>query len=185
MGKTLILLAAFFITFTFSAQSKKIDLNKSMITWTGKKVTGEHVGTIKLQDGSLEFKNGKVVGGSFIVNMASLANTDQTGKDREKLEGQLKSTDFFNVKEYNTSQLVIKSVTETKKDFYTFISELTIKGKTNPLTFDMVVMGNTAIADLTIDRTKYNIKYGYGSFFDDLGDLTIYDDFQLKVLLQF
>jgi hypothetical protein len=36
-----------------------------------------------------------------------------------------------------------------------------------------------------VDRTKYDIKYGSGSFFDNLGDKAISDDFELAVALKF
>ena len=49
----------------------------------------------------------------------------------------------------------------------------------------MNVMENSATAKLTIDRTKFGIKYGSGSFFDNLGDNMIYDDFILDVNLKF
>ena len=38
-------------------------------------------------------------------------------------------------------------------------------------------------ANIVVDRTKYNVRYGSGSFFDNLGDKTIYDEFKLKVNL--
>jgi polyisoprenoid-binding protein YceI len=172
-------------TITTFAQTQKIDTKKSIINWTGKKVTGEHIGIIKFKEGILVFKDGKIYGGSCIVNMNSLSNTDQTGEDKEKLEGHLKSADFFNTKEYTTAKLVFKSVTEKSKNLYNVKADLTIKGKTNPVNFVLAVAGKTATTDLKIDRTKYGIQYGSGSFFDDLGDRTIYDDFDLKVLLVF
>ena len=49
----------------------------------------------------------------------------------------------------------------------------------------MQVLENSAIADLKIDRTKYDIKYGSASFFDDLKDRAIYDEFDLNVNLSF
>jgi len=70
-------------------------------------------------------------------------------------------------------------------DAYGIIADLTIKGKTNPVTFDLEMNGDTATADLTIDRTKYDVKYGSGSIFDGLGDKVIYDEFKLDVKLKF
>ncbi|MDK2772760.1 MAG: YceI family protein, partial [Flavobacterium sp.] len=68
---------------------------------------------------------------------------------------------------------------------YTVFADLTIKGKTNPVNFDLTVNENTATTKLVIDRTEYDIKYGSGSFFENLGDKTIYDDFELNVTLSF
>ena len=67
----------------------------------------------------------------------------------------------------------------------TVTADLTIKGKTNPVTFDITVNGNTATTKVIVDRAKYDIKYGSGSFFDNLGDKTIYDEFELDVTLNF
>lgn len=167
------------------AQVKKINTQKSSINWIGKKVTDEHGGTLKFKEGSLTFKNKVITGGSFVVDMTTLANTDQTGKDKEKLEGHLKSSDFFDTEGYHTAKMVFKSVTAKSKGNYAVKADLTIKGKTNPITFIMITKGKTATANLNIDRTKFGIQYGSGSFFDDLGDRTIYDEFELNVSLSF
>lgn len=185
MKKILCVLLVLFSISTISAQAKKINVKKSLISWTGRKVTGEHVGIIKFKDGVLIFKDKKVAGGSFTADMTTLENTDQTGKSKAKLEGHLKSADFFNTEEYKTAKLDFKTIKLKKKNNYEVVADLTIKGKTNPVTFDLVIIGNKADANLVIDRTKYGIQYGSGSFFDDLGDQTIYDEFEFKVTLFF
>lgn len=185
MKKIAFVLLVFITTLTLSGQVKKINIQKSQVTWTGKKVTGEHSGTLSFKEGSVLFKTKKITGGTFLIDMSSLSNTDQSGDDKTKLEGHLKSPDFFDTEGFKTSKLVFKSVTEKKKNLYKIVADLTIKGKTNPVSFDLISQGKTATANLTIDRTKFGIQYGSGSFFDDLGDRTIYDDFDLKVILQF
>ncbi|HPJ11314.1 MAG TPA: YceI family protein [Flavobacterium sp.] len=170
---------------TLSAQIKKIDTKKSLISWTGKKVTGEHSGTINFKDGSLTFTKKKLTGGTFTANMTTLSNTDNTGKDKAKLEGHLKSPDFFNTDEFKTATLTFKTIALKKQNLYTITADLTIKGKTNPVKFDLSFKGKTATTEFTVDRTKYGIQYGSGSFFDDLGDRTIYDEFDLKVTLYY
>lgn len=185
MKKTVLLLLLLCITGWSSAQVRKINTKKSSITWIGKKVTGEHKGLLTFKDGSLTFKNKKITGGTFIVDMTTLSNKDQTGKDKVKLEGHLKSADFFDTEGFTTSKLVFKSVTPKPKGTYGITADLTIKGKTNPVRFDLLTKGKTATADLSIDRTKYGIQYGSGSFFDDLGDRTIYDEFHLIVKLSY
>lgn len=170
---------------TVEAQTKKIDVSKSLITWTGKKITGEHEGTIKFKEGELVFKANKITGGSFVADMTTLNNTDQTGSSKAKLEGHLKSDDFFGINNFKTAILTFKNITPKGNNTYTIIATLTIKGISNPVIFDLNVKGNTATANLKIDRTKYDIKYGSGSYFDDLGDKTIYDEFELAVALKF
>ena len=86
-----------------TAQSKKINVEKSTINWNAKKVTGEHSGTVNLQDGALLFKKGKVAGGNFTVDMTSITTTDLSGDWKAKLDGHLKSEDFFNTEKFKTS----------------------------------------------------------------------------------
>ena len=183
----LIFLAVIFL-YSFAkteAQTKKIDVSKSIITWTGKKITGEHEGTIKFKEGELVFKDNKITGGNFVADMTTLDNTDQTGSSKIKLEGHLKSDDFFGIYNFKTSILTFQNITYKGNNIYTVIANLTIKGISHPVIFDLIIKEKTATANLSIDRTKYDIKYGSGSYFDDLGDKTIYDLFELKVNLVF
>lgn len=176
-------LMLFFALVKTSAQTFKIDASKSKITWVGKKITGQHEGIVNIKDGYLIFKNKKVVGGKFTVDMTSLSNTDQTGNSKAKLEGHLKSNDFFDTVNYKTSTLVFKNIVNKDKNTYVVTADLSIKGITNSIKFDFLVTGKKATAALIIDRTKFNIRYGSGSYFDDLGDQTIYDEFELNVVL--
>jgi len=176
------------VLFSFNkgiSQTTKIDISKSIIKWEGKKITGQHEGTINFKDGYLIFKDKKVTGGSFTADMKTLSNTDQTGSSKTKLEGHLKSEDFFNVDNFTTSTLAFKGIASKGNNTYLINADLTIKGITNNVQFDLVVNGNKATANFNVNRTKYDIKYGSGSYFDDLGDKTIYDDFELNVLLVF
>ncbi|EIA08452.1 YceI family protein [Flavobacterium frigoris] len=172
-------------TVSVSAQTKKIDASASTINWVGKKVTGQHEGTVNIKDGALVFKGAKLVGGTFTVDMTSLTSTDLSGEYQGKLNGHLKSEDFFGTEKFPTSTLVFKTIATKTKDVYTVTADLTIKGKTNPVTFDIAVKANTATTKFNIDRTKYDIKYGSGSFFDNLGDKAISDEFELAVALKF
>jgi len=173
-------------TTAVSAQTKKVDVSKSKISWVGKKVTGQHEGTVNLKDGALVFKGKKLTGGTFTVDMNTISATDLTAdQGKDKLDGHLKADDFFGTAKYPTSKLVFKTIAAKANDTYTVTADLTIKDKTNPVTFDVVVKGNTATTAFKVNRTKYDIKYGSGSFFDGLGDKTINDDFDLIVSLQF
>lgn len=168
-----------------TAQTKTIDVKKSTIKWVGKKVTGEHSGDINFKDGSLIYKGNKVTGGKFTVDMNSITTTDISGEYAKKLDGHLKSEDFFGTEKHPTATLAFKKLADKGKGVYTVTGDLTIKGITHPVTFDLDVNGNTASAKVIIDRTKYGIKYNSKSFFDSIGDKAIYDDFELNVTLQF
>ena len=170
---------------TISAQTKKIDASASTIEWLGKKVTGKHNGTVNFKDGAVVLKSGKLVGGSFTVDMASLTATDLSGEYQGKLNGHLKADDFFGTAKFPTATLVIKKIGAKSANVYTATADLTIKGITQPVTFDMTVNGDTATTTFNVDRTKYGIKYNSKSFFESIGDKAIYDEFELKVALKF
>lgn len=164
---------------------KQVKTTESTVTWKGYKVTGSHHGTIALKAGSLIFDGDKLTGGEFVVDMPTLVSNDLQGEYKGKLEGHLKSDDFFGVEAHPTSKLVFTSVKATGKNSYEVTGDLTIKGKTNPVTFDISIYGNKATATMKVDRSLYDVKYGSGSFFDNLGDKTIYDEFDLVVDLVF
>lgn len=173
-------------TLTASAQDKKINTSKSEIKWVGKKVTGEHSGTIDFKDGVLSFKKNKLTGGNFTVDMNSIKVTDLSGDGKTNLEGHLKAADFFGTDKHPTAKLVFKSVKSTKTaNVYSVTADLTIKNITKPVTFDLTVNKNSATSTFKVDRTKYGIEYNSGSVFSGLGDKAIYDDFDLTVNLVF
>lgn len=181
-----IVMALFIAASTIAtAQTKKINAAKSSINWVGKKVTGQHEGTVNLKDGALVFQGKALKGGTFTVDMTSLTATDLTGEYLGKLNGHLKSEDFFGTEKYATSKLDFKLISDKGNGVYAVTADLTIKDVTAPVKFDITVKGNTATTTFKIDRTKYGIKYGSGSFFDNLGDKTISDEFELTVNLQF
>ncbi|RYG33400.1 MAG: YceI family protein, partial [Chitinophagaceae bacterium] len=152
---------ALFIAAGISASAQtKIDASKSVIKWTGHKVTGKHEGTVKFQDGTLSMKGGKLTDGNFVVNMTTISVTDLTAdQGKDKLEGHLKADDFFGADKYPTAKVDFTSVKEKGNGVYAVTANLTIKGKTAPVAFDLKVGKNTATTSFKIDRTKYDIKY--------------------------
>lgn len=173
-------------TLSVTAQTKKVNTAASTINWVGKKVTGAHEGTINLKDGALVFKGKKLVGGTFVVDMTSMTVTDlKAGQGKEKLEGHLKADDFFGTDKFATATLVFKKLVTKAPNVYTVTGDLTIKGITKPVTFDLATTANTANANVVIDRTKYKIEYNSASIFSAIGDKAINDDFTLAVALKF
>jgi polyisoprenoid-binding protein YceI len=170
------------------ATSFVVDNQQSKLTWLAKKVTGEHTGTINVAEGTLEVDNKTLKSGNFSLDTRSIAVTDiKDAGMNSRLVGHLKSDDFFSVEKFPTAGFVISSVTDKGKGVYEVNGQLTIKGITNPISFPATVnvSGNklTAKAAIKVDRTKYDIKFRSKSFFENLGDKTIYDDFELNVLL--
>ncbi|MDA0316689.1 MAG: YceI family protein [Bacteroidetes bacterium] len=171
--------------FAFTSEiTKEVNTETSVVKWTGYKVTGQHEGTIMIKKGSLTFEDNLLVGGKFIIDMSTINTTDLEGDYKKKLDGHLKDDDFFGVEKHKTASLVFTSLKQNGA-YYIVNADLTIKGITNKVKFKMQVSENSATADLKIDRTKFDIKYGSASFFDDLKDRSIYDEFDLNVNLSF
>ena len=166
------------------AQIQKVNTEKSSINWLGKKIGGQHEGLISLKSGELVEKDGGIVSGSFIIDMTSITCTDLEDEGyNEKLVGHLKSDDFFGIETFPTATLTVLKATKNLKGKATVTGELTIKGKTESISFDIVKNESTYAAKIEIDRSKYAIKYGSTSFFDSLGDKAIDDIFILNIKL--
>ncbi len=166
------------------ATDYKLDKSNSTVKWNGKKVTGEHYGTINLKSGNLDVVDNKIKSGTFQMDMTSIVNEDISNESmNERLVGHLKSDDFFSVEKHPVSTLVIKEVKHKAGNTHLFTGDLIIKGITHPVTFDaeVVIDGDKlrAKGKMEVDRTLYDIKFRSGKFFSDLGDNLIYDTFTL------
>lgn len=183
LSLVLSVLAIVALTFSANAQTMKVDVANSSVAWVGKKVAGQHNGDIKIKSGSLNLDGDKLTGGTIVIDMTTINTLDLEGKSKGGLETHLKSDDFFGVNNYPTAEIVITKAVPQGPGKYKITGDLTIKGTTKQIKFNASMSGNTATADLVVDRSEFNIRYGSGSFFDDLGDKTIYDDFELSVSL--
>lgn len=188
--KKLILLPLFALFFVaLQAQtSYNVNTGASAVVWTGYKVTGKHTGTVKVKSGTVQFTDGMLSGGTFEMDMNSINCTDLEGEWAGKLVGHLKSDDFLGVASYPTATLVItRAIAQDSKGNYKVLGNLTIKGTTKEVKFFANAQESNgavnATGKLTIDRSEYNMRYGSGSFFDGLGDKTIYDEFDLQISL--
>jgi len=171
-----------------SAEKIDIDLTQSKLEWTGKKLGGEHYGEIQLASGHLTFTKKKLTGGAFEMDMASINCIDITDeKSNKRLIDHLKSEDFFSVARFPKSTFVINKVESKSATEYLVVGDLTIKGKTNPITFTakLNTVNNQTVAEATLvfDRSKYDVKFGSQSFFENLGDKLVYDDVDMSVKL--
>ncbi|GAB2943401.1 YceI family protein [Hymenobacter coalescens] len=171
-----------------AVETYKVQPQLSTLGWLGKKVGGQHNGTIGLQGGTVQVKGSQLTGGTFVVDMASLKNTDLTDADyNAKLVGHLKSEDFFGVAQYPTATFVITSVKPIKADAQgnnaQVAGNLTIKGKTHPISFPAKVGVKNGVASAsgvaTVNRTKYDVKYG-STLFGAAADKAIDDTFTLS-----
>ena len=182
-----------FSLFSLTAQEATIviDTESSTLNWVGKKITtSQHNGSLKFLSGELiicannDGSESLVCGGEFSVDMTSLLVEDLTGSGKKRLEGHLKSDDFFSVNKHKTAYLSINSSKATDSGFIAQGS-LTIKDITHPIEFKLTRNLGGFVADLVFDRSKYNVKYNSGSFFENLGDNLILDDIELTANLYF
>lgn len=184
----LTLTGALALAFTAPVANKTVNTQLSTVEWKAYKVTGSHTGNVKLKSGSLQFQDDRLTGGSFVVDMTTITCTDMQGGMADKLVGHLKSPDFFDAAGHPEATFVITSViSRGTAGSYKVTGNLTIKESTKPIRFN-VQLGEengktTATADIKLDRTDYDVRYGSGSFFEGLGDKTIYDEFDLQVKL--
>ena len=142
----------------------------SSVTWTGSKPTGKHTGTFKVSAGTFNVKDGALTGGNFTININSLNNEDLAGdaESKAKLEGHLKSPDFFDVAKYPTAKFEITAVEpntdSTRKDVTHIIKgNLTLKDSTKNIAIParVTVDAKTVSANATfsIDRTLWGMNY--------------------------
>ena len=161
-----------------------IENTQSQITWTGREVsTSSHYGTLDFVSGNFEISNGAIVNGEFIVDMTSINNQDMEGDSKARLEGHLKSDDFFSVESYPTAAISINSSELISDGKWNVSADLSIKGFTHPVNFEMISSEDGWSANLVFDRSKYDVRFRSGSFFENLGDKLIYDDIELSINL--
>jgi len=161
-----------------------VDLTASTIAWKGFKPTGTHNGTINIESGILNLNNGKINGGTFLIQMNSIKESE----NNKKLEGHLKSADFFDVEKHPSAAFEITGLNEVEGK--TMLSgNLTLKDVKNNITFPVNVVNDNDTITLTsdtftIDRTKWNVQYKSKSIFSDLGDKFINDDIELIITVK-
>lgn len=170
-----------------SASDKYVaNAEESTIEWKGFKPTGTHTGTIGIESGLFTTKAGSIQSGTFLIDMTSIVNTDMPAENEgnAKLVGHLKSADFFDVEKFPSAAFEITGLKDNMLS-----GNLTIKGTKNNVSFPVTVsnegdMMTLASEAFTIDRSKWNVKYGSKSFFDNLGDKFINDDIELKITIK-
>ena len=165
----------------------KVDTGNSTIMWKGFKPTGTHTGTIAVESGVFTMNGDAIESGTFLIDMNSIAVTDIPAEDEgnAKLAGHLKSDDFFHVEEYPSSAFEVTAF-EMQDGKAMLSGNLKMKDAKNNITIPVSVSENGNIITISsekfsIDRSKWNIKYGSKSFFDDLGDKFINDDMELQI----
>ena len=157
----------------------------SVLNWKGFKPTGTHNGTVAIKNGTIEVKEGNLVGGNFVFDMNTITVLDIPieEKGNGKLKGHLESGDFFGVENNPTATFKILEVIQNEGMLIK--GDLTVKGITKtiqfPATFKTTDNGiQLTGAPFEIDRTDYGIEYKSQKFFDNLKDKFINDEFEIS-----
>ena len=180
----LIIALMFLLGASTFAQQNNVNVEKSEVKWTGKKIGGSHNGEIKIKNGYLKLNNGQITNGEITIDMNSLICLDLEDEGyNQKLVGHLKSDDFFGVAKFPIASFKITKASKFKDGKASVTGNITIKGKTEEITFDVLKKGDLYTVHVEIDRSKFDIRYGSTSFFDSLGDKAIDDIFILDISL--
>jgi polyisoprenoid-binding protein YceI len=152
------------VTLTVNAQKSKVD-------WIGSKKSDFHTGYFPVKSGAVQVDGGKLVGGSFVIDVAGLKVTDEGGG--AKLQGHLSSADFFDISKFGEATFTINTVDYTKADRATIKGDLSLKGIKAPVTFTAIIRnaddkGFFAEAFFPFDRTVFGINYGIGMVDSDV-----------------
>ena len=172
-------------TITAADATYNIKQDESSLVWTGREVsTSSHYGTINFTSGQFEIADGLISQGEFLVDMTSINVQDLTGGSKERLEGHLRSDDFFSVDSFPTAYLNISGSELISNGKWMVNGTLSIKDISHPVLFEMANTEDGWNASLVFDRSKYNVKFRSGTFFENLGDKLIYDDIELEINLK-
>ena len=171
-----------------SAQTKNV-IN-SDINWWGYKVAkteaSSHTGTLKMKTGNVVMKGNNIVGGTFLLDMTSINDEDLTGEYQAKLNGHLKTGDFFEVEKFPTASYTITSVTRNNsKEFpYLVKGSLTAKGVTKAVNFPAIIGLNKGLLTLKSDKFSFN-RQDFGiAYQSTMKDVFVKDDVDLQIRLQ-
>lgn len=160
------------VTTTKDGSRFVLDTLNSNVEWKGYKVfkseNTSHFGTIKFESGDVTVKDGKLESGKFVADMTSLTSEDLKNKkdDLEKLNGHLKSADFFEVEKFPTASYEITKVSSSAEGDYNTILDgnLTVKGITKPIQFKANVAVNGAEVSIATEpkdimREEFGVKF--------------------------
>tara|TARA_B100000427_G_scaffold300276_1_gene282548 strand:+ start:933 stop:1571 length:639 start_codon:yes stop_codon:yes gene_type:complete len=168
------------------------DINKtsSLLEWSGKKVAYGHNGTLKFKKGNIQVSSDGSISGKFEIDMNSINVTDIEGGRKTSLENHLKAEDFFGVDKFPIASITFQSnQSNIQNNQLDLNASLTIKNITHPIDFSAEIIGVDpflkAKASLVFDRSLYDVRYGSGKFFDNLGDRLILDEVNVDVVLHF
>lgn len=166
-------------------QAKKVV--SSDVHWWGYKVAksqaSSHDGIITVKSGNIVMKGSEIAGGSFVLDMNSINATDVSGEMQGKLNGHLKNGDFFEVEKFPTATFKITSVKKNNDKTYNRIinGNLTVKGKTNPVSFPANVTVKDGAVTLTSDKFSFDRQKFDVAYKSSMKDVFVKDEIEMTV----
>lgn len=159
---------------------------KSVIQWKGSKLGLNEKGTVPLRSAKLEVDNDFIVGASVVIEMSGIEASSQEGRAARELGQHLRGPDFFDVANHPTASFSMTSARADGQGNVKMKGDLTVKGQTKPVQA-LVSFASTqpvvASVSLIFNRADFDVRYGSGRFFDDLGDDLISDEVELRLAL--
>jgi len=172
---------------TQSSQEKTVNTENSKLKWRGEFITGDygHDGLVPITSGVVGFNNqNELVAGNFTLDIQNLSIIDLEGEVQKTLLDHLKSKDFFDTENHPQATLNITSTEKIDNDRYSITADLTIKDISNSIQFQADINQDQIKSMFNIDRTRWNINYASGKFFDNLKDSAINDEIMFDILLE-
>jgi|SRR6056300_318361 len=171
---------------TTTQKQRVVNTESSSLEWEGSMISGikTHQGAMGIKEGMLGFnQDNQLVSGSFVIDMNSMDNFDEEGEMKKVLIEHLKSADFFNVEAHPEARLEITSTEVISENNYAVTADLTIKDITNSVQFNVEQTENEFVSEFTIDRTRWDVRFGSNKFFDNLKDGAISDEIKFNINL--
>lgn len=161
-----------------------VDPAGNQVTWTGYGVGKEHFGSIDISSSDFIFVMGEVGLGELTIDMTTITTQDIENEEMAgNLDAHLKNDDFFSVEDYPEAVFMLDELEWEGENSYEASGELTLKGETNEVEFPVTLTeeenGWRLVGTAVIDRTLYDVRFGSDKFFDNLGDATIKDNFDI------
>jgi polyisoprenoid-binding protein YceI len=161
-------------------ETVKSEITKSKFLWTGYGEIGDYSlsGEIRLKKADIKFIGDTLKKVSIEIDMTSISH------EQQDLVEHLNGTDFFEILKYPTAIFTAESIENSNTNKPNINGKITIKGVTKPISFPVQITkktkGKVIAGKIKIDRTQFGIKYNSKSFFGNLGDQAIKNNFDLS-----
>ena len=171
-------------------RSYTVNVEQSIIEWTGRNPNTAHYGTLRLLRGDITIQQG-MLNGTFDIDMHSVKNLNLEGSEWQPvLISHLKSDDFFFTEKFPTARFTIDSVRRISESLsapnFEVEGTLELRGERNTMKFPATISklpdgAVTAEAHFDFDRTLWKIIYGSSRYYEHLGMHLVFDPISIRL----